>query len=561
MKKVNNNEAYEEQIRKMNQDISSDDVRDAIASQEMPDEDGLNEIHARLGLQNNVSAMDVARGKAQAFGPMPKKNKNKKGKKGKNKVTSSQAPLTSNTVNEKSKELDAQEVIRNSYKEDASQIQNAGDIDTPLTHKNHKNRSSNPMMEDPKPKKDDFYEGMDESNTYEEVGDLTSNNGEYYGVKTPHVDEFDGVADKDIANEKDDNELKKKSGAAQVKSKKGKKKKHHTSKPKVTEPESYSDLTDFENIEIDLNTVEYVSDDNLEETLKSNEEYVSHNQPTYESVLNQSGFIAHMTSLTLSDLATVIGSVQDDYESTRNMYEMIYHKIHNTSIGKITFEEYLDLVSMQDIETLQAGIFFATYPEPTSFDFTCQHCNKEVKEFPVPNSNMTIINKSDSLEKRQDIIHNSVHNRSTLNKYSTLNKVKQVLLPKTKTIIEIRTPSLRDNLNINFRMQKNPDAIQAVQLMLFTKSISIIDRKHYHETGKVRYLKMEKLNDLYNTLKKLNIDDLKILTDLITEYSMRYTVEYGLSGVECPHCHYLNDNIDVDMEALLFQTTLKRLQN
>lgn len=563
MKKVNNNEAYEEQIRKMNQEISSDDVREAIAQQELPDEDELNALHARLGLQNNVSAMDVARGKAQAFGPMqPKKNnKNKKKKKNKVKTTqsSTQSPLTSNTTNVQPEELDAQEIIRQSYKEDASQIQKAGEIETPLNHK--RDRSSKPMQEDPKPKKEDFYEGMDKEDTYTAMGDITSENGEVYGVKIPETTTDDGVADESIASDKDDKEMQERSGAARVKSKKGKKKKNHSSKPKVTEPASYNDLTEFENIEIDLDTVEYVSDDNLEETLKSNQEFVAHNQPTYESVLNQSGFIAHMTSLTLSDIANVIGSVQDDYESTRNKYEMIYHKIHNTSIGKITFEEYLDLVSMNDIETLQAGIFFATYPEPTAFDFTCQSCDKEITEFPVPNSNMTIINKTESIEKRQDIIHNSVHNRSTLNKYSTLNKVKQVVLPKTKTIIEIRTPSLRDHLNITFRMQRNPDAVQAVQLMLFTKSISIIDRKYYHETGKVRYLKMTKLNDLYNSLKKLNIDDLKILTDLITEYSMRYTVDYGINGVECPHCHYLNKNIEVDIESLLFQTTLKRLQN
>ncbi len=544
----------------MNQQISSDDVRDAIASQELPDEDDLNALHAQLGLQNNVTAMDVARGKAKAYGPMPKKGKKKKKK---NKVTSSQTPLTSNVhEGEIKEELDAQEVIRKSYKENARQVQEAGKIETPLNHDHSNDYSSRPLKEDQEdPKKKEFYEGMDKSNTYESEDDIVTDNGEYYGLKVPKSQEYDGGADESVASPEDDKKMKEKSGAAQVKTKRNKRKKQHGSKPKVTEPEKYSDLTDFENIEIDLDTVEYVTDDNLEEMIVSNEEYVSHNQPTYESVLNQSGFIAHMTSLTLSDLATVIGSVNDDYESIRNMYEMMYHKINNTSIGKLTFEEYLDLVSLQDVETLQAGIFFATYPEPTTFDFTCQSCNKAITDFPVPNSNMTIINKSDALEKRQDIIHHSVNNRSELNKYSTLNKVKQVLLPKTKTIIEIRTPSLRDNLNINFRMQKNPDTVQAVQLMLFTKTVSVIDRKYYHEKGKVRYLKMEKLNDIYNALKKLNIDDLKILTDLITEYSMRYTVDYGLTGIECPHCHHINNDIDVDMEELLFQTTLKRLQN
>lgn len=615
----------------------------------LPSDVELDQIHAQLGLPNQVNAMDYARGDAKLYGvqdrdedgnvispretqqvgtgqapvkqrrknPMlhptepveeataspqeytfaaksfakeenkeqaerlakeeeaktPAKKKNSTSNKSKKKTSNKRKKQQPKKSNTNSGEMDANEIIRQNRKKQQQEA-NADDVMTPAnrkefekTHPDISYSEKDPGLKDVKKKNhkdknDAFYKDNKPEKALKDKNLDPSDPKDLKVSKTKSTD-FKN-ADKDslpyLSSDKETEELSKKTG---VKIEKASLKDKIYQVPDIEnrEDDTLGAFDDLSNLNISLDSVEYVdsSDEDYDEIINDNLDYQLRTQPTHETVLNQSGYIAFMNSLTLTDFETIIGSTDDDYNAQKTRYEMFYRRMSNTNVGKITFDEFLDMTALNDIESLYAGLFFVTYPEPTKFDFTCQVCGKDVKNLPVPNSNLMVIHKTEALEQRNDIIKD-VHDKADLDKYSTLTKTKKILLPKSKAIIEVKTPSLRTYLNMLFSMENQPDDEQAIQLLLFCDTISVIDLKFYKESGSVRYLKMSKLNDRYKFLKRLNIDDLRALTEVITSYAMRYAVEYGINQVECPHCQGVNNNISIDMESLVFQTTLRKLQ-
>jgi len=557
------NQAGEEEEHIMTPAERLKEINGKVEKEALNDQD-LSVLHAKLGLTDQMDATDFVTGKTKTKnGIIQYDNQNQpkagEGKKVTNSSMSSTKPANKKKSSKKhrnqhkqqpKKQTTDQQVAANKQK--YGSIQNTPDSEVPSAQY-QPNKTNDPNY-------DQFYDSYDKSKGMRDVGEIVEVET-IHGVKVPKIVSASGDLVPYFGEKKgslSDKEEAKKTGAYDIKTQPP-----GTIKGQVnqapTEPEYYDDLPDFSNIDINLDQVEYVDEDkDLSSMIKDNFDYRLKSRPTTETVLNQSGYVAFMLSLTLNDISTVLNSVEESYTSLKDKYEMLYNKMQTSNVGKFTFEEFLDATALTDVDSLYYGLFCTTYPEATKFDFKCQNCGKDIKGFPVPNAALTIIHSDDALEKREKIVKN-IEDKVALARYSTLNKVKQVLLPHSKTIINIRTPSLRNHLNIMYNLQDEPSSQEAFNLLLFCKDISVIDLKHYKETKKIQYIKTDDMQQEYDILRQMNIKDFKVLAEVISDWSMAYAVDYGIGKVECPFCHETNTDIQVDIEKLVFRQTLEQL--
>lgn len=567
----------------------------------LPNEEELSEIHKRLDIMSPVDPMDYALGKVDEYGEKIKRPQKQQ--------QSSAVRNTKSDVDQQLKDLHDQEAATKKEKEE--QVESFKKQQPSKKKSYPKKKKQQPSQKKPiQQHKDDVF--GDTSYTKKlKIDEQVNKNIRKYGSNVPdselprrqdifaedyqaHIpqteEEYYERYNKEhrMTNKKQNTPKHIKSGR-QKKVYSGKptteekkyvekvaKKKKVNIKPKENEAETlqvndqglyveptyYNDLSELENIQIDLNQVQYVTDENvnLDQIASKNIDYIINNRPTTEVILNQSGYVAFMSSLSLNDSLTLLTSVEDDYTSRKNQYNLLYEKIQSTNIGKLTFDEFLNITSFNDLESLYYGLFSSTYPEGTEYTIKCQNedCKKDIDNIKVTNQDIIIIKDEDSLEQRRTLIRN-INDPEAIKRYSVLNKTKQLVLPKSKYIIEIEVPSLKKDLTIYYAMKQKPNNKLSLTFLQFVKSVSVIDLPTYHKTKQIKYIRSNTFNNLYNLLSNLNVEDTRVLAEVIEQFVFQYDVQYGIAKVECPFCHHINKDISIDVQKLTFEQTFQQV--
>lgn len=319
----------------------------------------------------------------------------------------------------------------------------------------------------------------------------------------------------------------------------------------------------------DLDSIEFIDGDKnnkVESAVDTNFNLIESSRPVTEVTLLESGYTAFFGSLSFSELGVIMGSQEDDYAHTYQLYQIYYKNLDAINLGgKTSFEEFLDITTVNDLPTIQYALYCSTFPEAGHFDFQCgnEKCGKQIKNFPIDNSDLVTINEDETFKRRRDIISH-IHDRNSLKKYSLVPYVKRIVLPKSKVIVDVQVTTLKDYLNILGALKadrrQNIDR-QAFNLLMYTRQIAFPDIENYKKTGKLSYIKTSKYNKIYSFFKKINLDDFAELTSAILSYSTKYSIQYGIREATCPYCGYINRNIGIDFEDLLFSHTLQSLQN
>lgn len=309
-------------------------------------------------------------------------------------------------------------------------------------------------------------------------------------------------------------------------------------------------------IQVDLNNIELVDD--KEEIDKIEDfEFVLNGKPSFQVILNQSCYIAHMQGLTLEDINMINNSTGGIYESQQRIYQTLYNLINTTSVGKPAFKDWLSITSYFDLPTLYYGIYMQTFPGKTDFTITCGHCNQKI-DVKVDNESFISV-KDDSIYDNMNSIIENVRNPKEIIKHSLVNKFERTLLPETKIIVEVQTPSLNDHLNLlsSVRPEKLEEMGSLLMTLLFVKKIYFPDIKLLKETNKLKYFTVIKKNDIYRILKDLGVEDIKTLGNSIQNRIDTYNVEYKIKSFPCTNCNEPLGDIPIDMEDLLFREILQ----
>ena len=309
----------------------------------------------------------------------------------------------------------------------------------------------------------------------------------------------------------------------------------------------------------DLNKIVLVDDDRSKKH-EENFKFVLNTKPTYQVVLNQSAYIAHIESLRFADLFSITQSVSNNYEDVLRKYQTYYQKINSNSIGIKSFDEFCKFTSIYDVSTIQFGLFNITFPGETKFTINCGNCGETVKNVTVPNDYL-ILARNEEVYEQLDRVINSISSVTQSAEHSLVNKFTRLQLPISKSIVEIHIPTVADHLEIlkQIREGKLIEASDYIDVLLFIKNMYLVDVIETEKAGSPVFIKCLNKTEILNVLKELEIDDAALLHHEIEGKDTKYRIEYAVHSFDCPKCKAPLGDIDVDVEDLLFQETLRKL--
>ena len=203
-------------------------------------------------------------------------------------------------------------------------------------------------------------------------------------------------------------------------------------------------------------------------------------EPVTQVVLPQSGYSAVLKGLSSIEIESLVNmySSTDIYRGRKLELSKIHDKIADTSIGRIKFDDFLQMTSLQELNTLWYGIFCSTYPSPSEFPFECEKCGTKHK-MKIPHEKLLLLERGKEEEIANSIfkIIEGAKNPKELIEKSQVNTLKRIKLPKSNIIIELKTPTLYDYLektinNISSKMIEE-DSI-TVNLMPYIHNIYVL---------------------------------------------------------------------------------------
>jgi len=308
---------------------------------------------------------------------------------------------------------------------------------------------------------------------------------------------------------------------------------------------------------IDLNNI--IISDSLNSLEKhSNLDLIFNSTPTFQVPLPQSCYVAYMNALKFDDIDAITNSTMDEYHSTLKIYQIIHNRIQATSIGPINFDTFCECTSFFDLQSLFYGLHMQTFPGSTKFDFKCVHCEHEFSH-DIPNDSL-VFSKDEAIFERLNEIAMTADNSDAVIKASLLSEHKRVCLEQSKTIIDIRVPSLKNQLDI---LKSTPtDQLESLAsdlaTLLFIKNVYLLNVPETLEKKSPVYYPVSGNEKIIKILKQLSINDSKQLARAIDEWTNKYKTEYRIPNFKCPSCGKDLGEMPVDMENVLFRLMLNQ---
>jgi hypothetical protein len=277
-------------------------------------------------------------------------------------------------------------------------------------------------------------------------------------------------------------------------------------------------------------------------------------RPTFEIIAMQSAYRASMVSLNTDEMIKIRKISGTNYEINRKILSAVYNHIHESTLGKITFEDWCKTTAEEDWETLTYGLYCATYPNESDYNIACPKCGK-VHTVKIGKEHLVTVRDNKVFNLVKDIISRKLSPKELL-LHSTVNHTTRIVLPTSKIIIDLSTPTLHDMLmsisNTETFKKYEPETFG------YLKNISgvyFLNISEYKRSGTVEFLAANTIEEKLQIINNLIPSDRKHLGDAINEKLNEYKIEYRLPNIECtnPDCRNKIDNIVVDMSEVLFK--------
>ena len=324
------------------------------------------------------------------------------------------------------------------------------------------------------------------------------------------------------------------------------------------EPQNLGSLTNrpsLSNLVIDVNNIQFAEKSPIEtaDLLDFN----MNGKPTFQVIASQSGYIAHMESIRLVDVNAITNSTGDAFASKQRLYKTVFSKINTMSLGKIDYKTWLQITSFFDMPTLLYGIYSQTFATDTPFEVNCRHCKQSTDI--VVNNETLISYKDEEIYKNVDSILKSVTKVTDLEKISIVNQYNRIVLPESKVLIHIQTPSLWNHLELissvdASQIEENEDILGT---LLFIKNLYIVDLVALEKEGKVQYVEVTDRNQIVRIIENLELVDATYLGNSIADRTDKYAINYKIRNFKCGQCQKDIGEIPVKMDELLFTRILQ----
>jgi len=305
---------------------------------------------------------------------------------------------------------------------------------------------------------------------------------------------------------------------------------------------------------VDLNKIKVINKNELdkERDLRS---ALYGNKAAFQIVAAQSGYMAKVLPLVHKDIMDILRENLNIYERQKSLFYTVWEKIYDTSIGKMNFENWLQNTSVEDMETFYYGIYASTFPNEGSFRFTCPACEAE-RDYKVNHGNLIKTTDSEHMKKLIDKVSREASSAEKMREFSLIGKNQAIQLSQTNIIVELRTPSLMDLLEILKTVpEKTIDKdSKNIVYMLYVNRLLIPSKD-----GST-YFEEYKKPAILRVIDTLPIDDANEFKDAVDERIDENRITYSIKNIKCSECGHEVNEVPLSVENILFTLIFEKAQ-
>lgn len=329
--------------------------------------------------------------------------------------------------------------------------------------------------------------------------------------------------------------------------------------------------TKEDEVQIDLSSITIKKVKDINKSFGEQMEKRKAKKYTTKVVLPNSGYTAEISGMSSPEIRNYSETINnlDLFGQMELRYKNLFSKIENTSIGDMDFETFLKRTALMEYETLTYGLFSSTFPEKSTYPFTCPKC-KTKKEFTYYNKEYLDTAETDK-EKREAILApmrkvlmgQAIDAKEIFEEAAT-NKLIRKYLKHSKIIVELRHPTLHDQLYEVLGSNKdnlNDVNTSILNIMPFVKTVYLPTIETI-DNEMPEYIPLDDIAMKIEAINGLNEKDdeelaLAIQKNILDCYNLKYTIR----APKCS-CGYSPEPEVVDFETMLFMThQIRIMQN
>lgn len=270
-------------------------------------------------------------------------------------------------------------------------------------------------------------------------------------------------------------------------------------------------------------------------------------------VLPISGFTVTMSGCSTYELLTLITDEGNPVELQRSKWSLIHSKIVDTSIGKLSFDDFLNNVAQMEYDVLVYGILCASYPEKDKFPLKCPKCGTSFEhEYDI----RSLLRAEKMSEKLMDTVAHVVdcsvreEDAKECHENSLLNQDLVIKLPQSGYIFRLGVQTAHDFI------ENSVDAIDRLDQKYAQSAIiaSAVRSIFIEDPDDGEYFEIDDTEDVIETIFSLQNTDLVVLGKKITELVDDMSFEFGLMNIDCPDrkCKQHTNSIPIEIDTILF---------
>lgn len=280
-----------------------------------------------------------------------------------------------------------------------------------------------------------------------------------------------------------------------------------------------------------------------------------------ERVLINSGFVVTLKGATSLEMATIFTSPTSTDIDWEKEYIFCYEHTVGTSIGKLSYNEFIVRVSPKDIETILDGIYEISETDTRKISIRCGTndggCGESydvdcvIADLP----DIDNVNKETS-DRIKEIVNakGSVDESKLIADKSPSSIVKHIQCGDRIINIRATTGSMMiERIDMLDSLSEKYGAIVAF-FLLYVESITVTLVSEIESIPDKSYL-LDTLDLICQEILTLNDEELECVKNVITDGIPEYdTITYSIKGpCRCPNCGNVKDKIPCSISDLVFQ--------
>lgn len=277
-----------------------------------------------------------------------------------------------------------------------------------------------------------------------------------------------------------------------------------------------------------------------------------------------SGYLGKMSHCSVAEVVKLGTQIEAGHSlnSELERWQLLYDKMKYCSIGKFeSFDDFLKNTAADDYANLQFAVIVASFPENTTFTFTCPKCGNR---FNVTVKNTELL-RTERVDEQMSTMLGDIVNADTfierakeVHDNAPFNKISRISVNEDDNLIllDLYSPSAYDAIHRTYEELTDPrrtdDVYDSyVQMLSMVKAAYIADED---ENGELVYDQFTEANDIFEILTQLTEPQVRKISNYIAESYLSHKYTYGIEKVVCPNPECKTDlgEYPITMDDLLF---------